>query len=45
MPKIGFRCTPLELPFHESPAFSRDARRKTLDDSSAKTGDRILAAS
>jgi hypothetical protein len=42
--RIGFRATQFDLPFHESPAFSRDALRKTLNDSSAKTGDRILAA-
>lgn len=42
--RIDFRSTPLELPFHESAAFSRDALRKTLDDPAAKTGDRILAA-
>jgi len=42
--RIEFRNSPFELPFHESPAFSRAALDRTLRDPQAKIGDRILAA-
>jgi hypothetical protein len=42
--RIEFRNAAFELPFHESPAFSRAALDRTLKDPQAKIGDRILAA-
>ncbi|MCA9245523.1 MAG: hypothetical protein KDA42_00380 [Planctomycetales bacterium] len=42
--KCEFRSATLDLPFHESEAFGRDALESTLRDNQANMRDRILAA-
>jgi hypothetical protein len=41
---VAFRSAPLELPFHDGPAFEEKALLRLLHDDSAKATDRILAA-
>ena len=41
---VTFRNAKLDLPFHDGPEFTREALTKTLNNPTAKTADRILAA-